>query len=184
MRAKGWSTARFNLHGAACAVMADLLAQHRGATNYPEGAFIAGLMHDLGRLLIALGLPDQYNAVQQVHASTSRPIFECEEEVLGFTHAQLSEAALLKWNLPQPICDAVARHHAASLPADSLAFAVQLADTFVNRQGITIAAPQQNVEPAAAEQAVALLAEFGLGDSAEPVFADFVKEFSSLQSCF
>jgi hypothetical protein len=61
---------------------------------------------------------------------------------------------------------------------------VQLADTFVNRYGISIAAPQPNAEPVAAEQAVALLAEFGLGDSAERVFADFEKEFSSLQSCF
>lgn len=180
---KGWSTARFNLHGAACAVMADLLAQHR-PTIYPEGAFIAGLMHDLGRLLIALGLPDQHNAIQQIQAATGRTMVECEEEVLGFRHAQLSEAALLKWNLPQPICDAVARHHAANLPADSLAFAVQLADTFVNRHGIAIAAPPSNAEPVTPEQAIQVLADFGLGDSAERAFADFEKEFSSLQSCF
>lgn len=44
------------MHSAAVAILSDLLAQHLPVT-YPEGAFVAGLFHDLGRLLIVLILP-------------------------------------------------------------------------------------------------------------------------------
>src|SRR5580658_3313142 len=43
----GWSTARFNLHSVGVAIMADLIGQ-RVAVGYAEGAFAAGLFHDLG----------------------------------------------------------------------------------------------------------------------------------------
>jgi len=51
-----WSMRRFDMHSAAVAILSDLLAQHLPVT-YPEGAFVAGLFHDLGRLLIVLILP-------------------------------------------------------------------------------------------------------------------------------
>src|SRR6266481_3905978 len=53
----GWSMASFNLHSVGVGILADLLAQGR-AVEYSEGAFAAGLFHDLGLLLVALGLPE------------------------------------------------------------------------------------------------------------------------------
>src|ERR1700688_441518 len=55
-----WSMARFNMHSAATATLSDLLAQQLPVT-YPEGAFVAGLLHDVGRLLLAVGLPEKYD---------------------------------------------------------------------------------------------------------------------------
>jgi HD-like signal output (HDOD) protein len=49
---KGWSTARFNTHSAGTAILSDLLVQHLDV-EYPEGAFIGGLLHDIGLLLVA-----------------------------------------------------------------------------------------------------------------------------------
>jgi hypothetical protein len=51
-----WSMARFDMHSAAVAILSDMLAQ-KLPVAYPEGAFVAGLLHDLGRLLIAIGQP-------------------------------------------------------------------------------------------------------------------------------
>src|SRR5271154_685374 len=78
-----WSMARFNMHYAAVAELSDLLAQ-RLPVVYPEGAFVAGLLHDSGRLLIALALPREYERILEMYAAGERSMTECEREVLGF----------------------------------------------------------------------------------------------------
>jgi HD-like signal output (HDOD) protein len=91
-----WSMARFNRHSAAVAVLSDHIASKVPA-DYPEGAFVAGLLHDLGRLLIALGLPDEFTRLVKLHEQSERSWTACERELLGFTHAELSAAALATW---------------------------------------------------------------------------------------
>ena len=55
----GWSTANFNQHSVGVGILSDLLAQRLNVA-YAEGAFAAGLFHDLGLLLVAIGLHDEY----------------------------------------------------------------------------------------------------------------------------
>ena len=74
---KGWSDSRFNLHATATALMADLLAQYI-PIDYAEGAFIAGLMHDIGKLMFAVGLPESYAQVFEMQKQTGRAAVECE----------------------------------------------------------------------------------------------------------
>src|SRR5262249_61032164 len=59
---KSWSQAAFNLHSVATAIMADGMAQ-RLNVSYPEGAFTAGLLHAVGKMLIAIALPAQYEEI-------------------------------------------------------------------------------------------------------------------------
>jgi HD-like signal output (HDOD) protein len=96
-----WSMAEFNMRSASVAILSDCIAQ-RVPVLYGEGAFIAGLFHDIGRLLIALSLPHEYQAI-----AAGEP----EMNVLGFEHAELSAAALGVWNLPAPIQTAALYHH-------------------------------------------------------------------------
>ena len=72
-----WSMARFNMHSAACAILSDMLAQ-RLTLDYAEGAFVAGLLHDVGRLLMALGLTEEYGRIVQTHESGGKSLLECE----------------------------------------------------------------------------------------------------------
>src|SRR5260370_24222648 len=104
-----WLMAGFNLHSAVVAVLTDLLAQ-RIKVEYPEGAFVAGLLHDVGWLLIALALPEQYSKIMEMRGSGERTVVDCELEVLGFTHPELSAEALSVWKLPDPIQNAVRDH--------------------------------------------------------------------------
>lgn len=106
----GWSMERFNQHAAAVAMLSDLLAQ-KVPTNYPEGAFVAGLLHDIGRLLIAMGLPREYAEISALYQHSSKSWFDCEREVLNFHHAGLSADAMDEWKLPDPIRDAILWHH-------------------------------------------------------------------------
>jgi HD-like signal output (HDOD) protein len=106
----GWSMARFNMHSAAVAVLSDLLAQ-RVPVEYPEGAFVAGLLHDAGRLLIALALPEDYDRIVEIYATGGYSLTACERQVLGFSHPELSAEAIEFWKLPEPIQLAVRDHH-------------------------------------------------------------------------
>ena len=135
----GMSMARFNMHSAATAILADILAQKLPA-EYPEGAFIGGLLHDVGRLLIAVGLPEEHERILQLHKA-DRELDECEKEVLGFSHADLSAYALQYWNLPAPIQTAAACHHdlpAVNLQSVSLSHVIAAADQYVHCTGIAV----------------------------------------------
>jgi HD-like signal output (HDOD) protein len=107
---KHFSTSRFNLHSVATALMADLLAQQL-PIHYPEGAFVAGLFHDLGKLLIAVGMKSEWAEIETLHSRGGLTWVKSEELVLGLTHAELSHAAVAAWGLPEPIQAAVLHHH-------------------------------------------------------------------------
>ena len=139
-----WSMARFNMHSAATATLSDLLAQQLPVT-YPEGAFVAGLLHDVGRLLIAVGLPEKHELILQLRKTSGRSPLECELEILGFTHPELSAEALSFWNLPAPIGTAVLYHHNPASddsnvnPAEiPLSRVLDAANQYINSTGVTI----------------------------------------------
>lgn len=107
---QAWGIDRFNLHSAAVAVLTDLIVQRR-KVDYPEGGFAAGLLHDLGKMMIATALPDEFAEVQRLTQETGRPGEEIEQERLDLTHSELSAAALARWGLPMQIQKAVLYHH-------------------------------------------------------------------------
>ncbi|MDQ2949725.1 MAG: HDOD domain-containing protein [Acidobacteriota bacterium] len=155
----GWSMARFNLHSIATAILADLLSQEV-PVDYPEGAFVAGLLHDLGLLLIAVALPEQYRALEQG---------ECEEQVLGFTHGELSAEALGIWNLPEPIQNAVRYHHSPEPGPLPLSRLLQLTEEYVD------GAPESNPE---------CLAPLMLNDKLPKILTEFDTEFQAIKTAF
>lgn len=112
-----WDMARFNQHSAAVAVLSDLLVQ-KVEVEYPEGAFAAGLLHDLGRLMIATTLPEEFEQIRHLRERDRRPLEELELEILEVTHSELSAAALSRWNLPVPIQRAALYHHHPELDPD------------------------------------------------------------------
>jgi HD-like signal output (HDOD) protein len=176
---KGWSDTRFNQHAIGTALMADLLAQYM-PVDYAEGAFIAGLMHDLGKLMFAVGLPEAYTEVCQMQKESGRPAIECESELLGVTHPELSLAVLEKWQLPVPVRNAVRHHHApeeSTAALLSLSRAIQLADQAVNQLGITLF--PVNAPPS---DPSSLLEEAGLKNKTERVLDAFQKDFSAMKA--
>lgn len=184
----GWSMARFNLHAVGAAMFADLLAQEL-AVEYAEGAFAAGLFHDIGRLLIALALPEQHSQITILCSGQHLSRIDCEYEVLGFTHADLSADAMEQWNLPDPIREAVLHHHDPKPPdtgesAMSLSQAVAIATDFMNLCGYRVegkGAPP--FDPAVLQQYESKLREAGVRNP-NALLTGFTTEFEAMRTLF
>ena len=181
----GWSMGSFNLHSAGVAILSDLLAQ-KLTVDYPEGAFAAGLFHDLGWLLVAMGCPDEYKQITLLCQQHEKWAFEYELEVLGITHADLSAEALAVWNLPVPIQNAVRYHQipgsdpAAKQPDQvPLSRVLNIADGYLQRMGTSI-----SVFETSSEQTPDLPDALGLGDRLPVIMAEFENEFSAIKPYF
>ncbi len=100
-----------------------------------DDAFTAGLVHDVGKIVIALCLPDRFADVVRNVRSTKSTLHVVEKELLGVTHAEIGAYLLGVWGLPITIVAAVAYHHAPGLAppetCDVLA-AVHVADALVD----------------------------------------------------
>jgi HD-like signal output (HDOD) protein len=184
-----WSMARFNMHSAAAAILSDLLAQ-KLTVDYAEGAFVAGLLHDVGRLLIALGLSDEYGRIIQMHESEGRSLISCERAVLGFSHPDLSAEALGVWNLPELIQNAVRHHHSPdSDPVGResnkviLSRVLDAANQYVNSMGVSILKPKPGQEPDSADPT--LVESLGLSEEQlQTLLVDFKNEFEAMSAFF
>jgi len=170
-----WSMAHFNLHSASVAILSDQLAQ-RLEVDYPEGAFASGLLHDVGRLILALALPEHHARIELLHA-TGRPRLDCEMDVLGFTHPVLSADALACWNLPAQIRVAVLDHHTPSGDME-LSRVLDAANHYVNSTGATIVAGDLEWSDAS------LVESLGLNEGSGAVLAEFTAEFGAMSTFF
>jgi HD-like signal output (HDOD) protein len=180
----GWSMAKFNLHSVATGMLADMLSQNV-PVEYPEGAFAAGLFHDLGRLLMAIGLPGEDAQITQLHAAAGGSRCKCEEVVLGFTHAELSSDALEQWNLPAEIRTAVLYHDAPDLAPPgsgglSLSRVIHIANAYVSAIGYQMdGGPQAEID-----NAMRGLDELQTGPPLPMLLESFAAEFEAVRALF
>ncbi len=100
-------------HSIACAILARAIAARSGRSN-GERFFVAGLLHDLGRLAIFEAIPDLAREVLERMQSENMQFVQAENKVLGFDHARLGAILLRKWNFPLNLAMAVLYHHEPS----------------------------------------------------------------------
>jgi HD-like signal output (HDOD) protein len=177
----GWVPSQFNLHGVACATIADQLAPELKLT-YPEGAFAAGLLQDVGLLLIAIALQEQYGElVKMMSGETSAVLRECEMKLLGIPHGELSAQLLERWNLPAPIVDGVRKvNEPGEAPPESLAAVLRVANLMTAQKGIRV----QEWVPAVEGTPQETLEQAGLGQKAEAMLAAWDAELEAMRAFF
>lgn len=113
------------------------LAETKNAKT-AEAAFTAGLVHDMGKLILAANVPMMCVSIEQLHAGKNLTQREAELQVLGTTHAELAACLLGTWGLPLPVLEAVAWHHAPTRSEDeefTLLTAVHVANVFAYEIG-------------------------------------------------
>jgi len=76
-----------------------------------DEALVAGMLHDVGKLVLAAGVPEKYGKALSLATDKSITHEQAENEVLGITHAEVGGYLLGLWGLPDPIVEAIAFHH-------------------------------------------------------------------------
>ena len=88
-----------------------LITGHLEDAPLAEQAFAAGILHDIGKLILADGMPEEYAAIIAAARSHREPLCQSEQKSLSATHAQIGGYLLALWGLPFPLVEAVAHHH-------------------------------------------------------------------------
>ena len=115
----GFSLERSILHCLAVATSAQAISETVEKQGHlVDDSFIAGMLHDIGKLILAANLADQFADAISLASEKEVALWRAEFEVFGTTHAEVGAHLLALWGLPNPIVEAVAFHHR---PADSFA---------------------------------------------------------------
>lgn len=121
----------FWLHAIATGVCASLIAKRIDIN--PESAFMAGLLHDIGRLVLVTGFPNQYQTVMNYRTEHDCTLLEAERAILSCDHAAVGYALAEHWRFPAAIQMAVAGHHAPDKQwSGGLTNLVHVADAMVH----------------------------------------------------
>jgi HD-like signal output (HDOD) protein len=110
MSVNGLSMETFWRHSIACGVAARILATYQCLPNV-ERFFVAGLMHDIGRLIMFCVIPELAEEAMDIAERNEDLLHRTERTLLGFDHADVGGALLRQWKLPAHTVSAVAWHH-------------------------------------------------------------------------
>jgi putative nucleotidyltransferase with HDIG domain len=119
-------------HSKATAVAASVVAKATGEDS--DAAFIAGLLHDIGKIVLASAEGMRYRMLFQKFKTSGGSISQSEKEDFGFDHSEIGGRLLDRWGLAPEIVIAVRYHHdvAAAVASAELTAVVTLADMIAN----------------------------------------------------
>ncbi|MUM78806.1 HDOD domain-containing protein [Pseudodesulfovibrio sp. F-1] len=101
-------------HSLGCATACNIIARRAGFED-PEEYAVAGLLHDLGKVVTAVQLPDLHGAILSTVRDKDVTYLQAEKDVMGFGHDRINAWLARHWGLPPNIREAMARHHAPQL---------------------------------------------------------------------
>ncbi len=101
-----------------CGVIAKYMVQKIGRPELLEIAFIAGLLHDVGQVVLARSFPREYEKINSEHAG-DLDIYRTEKAIIGLDHQEAGKYIAMRWGLPDDLAEAISRHHRADLPTTS-----------------------------------------------------------------
>lgn len=102
----------FWLHSLAVATGTRILGSMLGVSR-DEAAdyFAAGLLHDIGKVVFALYMPEEFEKVSAQVATPGTSLCQSERDIIGATHSDIGAMLADRWNLPPDLHDAIERHH-------------------------------------------------------------------------
>ncbi len=128
----GFSLDTLSVHSMSVGRLArDIVAMERGNAKMRETAMTAGLLHDLGKLVIAVNYPDLMTETIALAQRDNLAFDVAERQIFGTDHAEVGAYLLGLWGLPLELVEVVGFHHRPSLCASetfSALTAVHVAD--------------------------------------------------------
>jgi putative nucleotidyltransferase with HDIG domain len=103
-------------HSLACALIAQQLAR---AGSMPSGeAYTAGILHDIGRLALAVISAKEYASLLETHIGSASSVLQAERDLFGFDHCEVGQHLIRDWKLPANFASIVSDHHSARQKGD------------------------------------------------------------------
>jgi putative nucleotidyltransferase with HDIG domain len=127
-------------HSLACAIASRVIAQKKGLKE-PEEVSVAGLLHDLGKVILVLQYPKEYEAAMHEARTKEISIYEAEKNQFNATHADVGGWLAEKWRFPKSLIEVIEFHHRPTLArnAPMEAAIVHFADLLVRARGLGFA---------------------------------------------
>ena len=100
-------------HSIGAALSARVLAATQREPNL-ERFFVAGILHDIGRLVLFTRMPDLSRTIMEISRTEQRCLYEVERQLLGYDHATIGGSLLRRWKLPVRVAEPVEYHHSSS----------------------------------------------------------------------
>lgn len=109
----GFDTESFTMQSAICGIASRKLAELT-KTDAPQEAFLAGLLSQIGRLMVAMTIPKEYAAVLEISNQSPTDLALVEQDELGFNYADIGARVLRRWRLPMNVCEAISQYRQLS----------------------------------------------------------------------
>jgi len=118
--------------GLACRRVAKLIRYEE-----PDEALVAGILHDIGKLVILLKLPEKYKEIRKLQSHNSKWSIDIEREILGFDHIEVGLRLMKKWKIPTNLLSGIQLHHKPELAENfkQLAYIVGFGDYLCHKFG-------------------------------------------------
>jgi len=107
---KGFNLAAFWKHSVAVGAIAKLIAKETNP-QMQEEAFIVGLLHDIGKLILAICAPEDFAECLKIAANKNCLFLEAERQVFGIDHTDIAGWMSDKWRLPTEMATVITNHH-------------------------------------------------------------------------
>ena len=146
--------AKFWQHSFGCATASQLIARELKFA-FGDVEFVAGLIHDLGKLIMDQYFHSKLKEIKKLKESEDIPLLEAETRVMGVDHATLGSWLAQSWRLPQALVESITYHHrpldVLALPTPSeepaLTAIINLADILANEPDLNFTESSQSGKP-------------------------------------
>ena len=138
-QAEAFDLREFWIHSVVVGEIAHTMLEYVDTTTESE-LFTAGLLHDIGSILLATHFSEDYTRVHNIQAETGKALHVVEQELLGFDHTKIGEYLAQRWNLPESLQRAIRYHHEPHKdenPSIEIAM-VYLADRFAHMRDVGV----------------------------------------------
>lgn len=99
-------------HSLETATLSRLIGRKKSIPeNILSDYFVAGLLHDIGQLTIAIFFPDEFKQVLELSKQQQLSIQQCEQQILDTDHAQVGAMLAAHWKLPDNLVQCIRHHH-------------------------------------------------------------------------